>query len=49
LEDTAMARISDEELTRLKQDIALERLAEAHGIQLKQHGTDLIGLLEFNP
>ena len=43
-----MARISDEELTRLKQDIALARLAEARGIQLKQHGTDLIGLCPFH-
>jgi DNA primase len=43
-----MARISDEELTRLKQDIALERLAEARGIQLKPHGNDLIGLCPFH-
>lgn len=43
-----MARIPDEELERLKQDIALERLAEARGIKLKRHGTDLIGLCPFH-
>ncbi len=43
-----MARISDEELTRLKQDISLARLAETRGIHLKQHGGDLIGLCPFH-
>ncbi len=43
-----MARIPDAELERLKQDIALERLAEARGIKLKRHGTDLIGLCPFH-
>jgi DNA primase catalytic core len=43
-----MARIPDDELERLKQDIALERLAEARGIHLKRHGTDLIGLCPFH-
>jgi len=35
-----MARIPDIELERLKQTIALERLAEAKGVQLKRHGSD---------
>ena len=43
-----MARIPDAELERLKQDIALQRLAEARGIKLKRHGTDLIGLCPFH-
>jgi DNA primase len=43
-----MARIPDDELERLKQTIALERLAEARGIRLKRHGSDLIGLCPFH-
>ena len=43
-----MARIPDDELERLKQTIALERLAESRGIQLKRHGSDLIGLCPFH-
>ena len=35
-----MARIPDDELERLKQSIALERLAEARGIKLKRHGSE---------
>jgi hypothetical protein len=48
LGESPMARISDSELARLKQDISLERLAEASGIQLKQHGNDLTGLCPFH-
>ena len=40
-----MARISEIELTRLKQDVSLQRLAESAGIVLKRHGADLLGLL----
>jgi len=43
-----MARIPKNELERLKQDIALERLAESSGITLKRHGQDLIGLCPFH-
>jgi DNA primase catalytic core len=43
-----MARIPDAELERLKQTIALERLAEAKGVVLKRHGADLIGLCPFH-
>lgn len=35
-----MARIPEDEITRLKHDIALERLAESRGIVLKKHGQD---------
>jgi DNA primase len=38
-----MARISDEELERLKSEVSLERLVEQHGVKLKRHGKDLIG------
>ena len=43
-----MARIPDEEIERLKQEISLERLAEARGIELKRHGADLLGLCPFH-
>jgi DNA primase catalytic core len=43
-----MARIPQDELERLKQGIAVQRLAEARGITLKRHGADLIGLCPFH-
>ncbi len=43
-----MPRIPAHVLTRLKQDIALERLVGAAGIALKKHGQDLIGLCPFH-
>ena len=39
-----MPRIPESELERLKQEIALERLAGQAGIALKRHGQDLLGL-----
>jgi DNA primase len=39
-----MARIPQDELERLKREIAVERLAAAYGIELKPHGHNLIGL-----
>jgi DNA primase catalytic core len=47
-EDDSMARIPESEIERLKREVALERLAEARGIQLKRHGADLIGLCPFH-
>jgi hypothetical protein len=38
-----MARVSEEEIQRLKREIALELLAAAAGVELKRHGSDLIG------
>ena len=38
-----MARIPDAVVERLKQEVSIERLAEARGIELKHHGADLIG------
>jgi DNA primase len=43
-----MPRISDETIERLKQEISLERLAEARGVKLARHGADLIGLCPFH-
>src|ERR671928_685537 len=43
-----MARIPDDEVDRIKRDIALERLVRARGIELRKHGADLIGLCPFH-
>lgn len=43
-----MPRIPDQELERLKREVALERLAEGAGITLKRHGADLMGLCPFH-
>ena len=43
-----MARIPDMRIERLKQEVSLERLAEARGVKLKRHGADLIGLCPFH-
>ena len=43
-----MARIPTEELERLKQEVSIQRLAEARGVKLKAHGKDLIGLCPFH-
>ncbi len=43
-----MARIPNDQLISLKQDISLQRLAESAGVTLKRHGADLIGLCPFH-
>jgi len=43
-----MARIPEHEIERLKAEISVQRLAEARGIKLERHGTDLIGLCPFH-
>ena len=43
-----MARIGEDEIERLKMEIAVERLAEARGIALKKHGSDLHWLCPFH-
>jgi DNA primase catalytic core len=43
-----MARIPESEVERLKQEISLQRLVEARGVDLKKHGSDLIGLCPFH-
>lgn len=43
-----MARIPAAELERLKEDIALVRLVESTGVELKAHGADRIGRCPFH-
>jgi len=43
-----MARIPKAELERLKQEVSIERLAEARGVKLARHGADLLGLCPFH-
>lgn len=43
-----MARIPEAEVERLKQEVSLERLVEARGIEFKKHGADLIGRCPFH-
>jgi DNA primase len=43
-----MARIPDDQIDWLKQEIALQCLAEGMGVTLKRHGADLIGLCPFH-
>ena len=43
-----MGRIPDQALERLKQAVSLVDLAERHGIALKRHGKDYLGLCPFH-
>jgi DNA primase catalytic core len=43
-----MARIPEREIERLKQEVSVQRLAEARGVKLARHGADLIGLCPFH-
>lgn len=43
-----MARIPTDEIERIKRDIPIQRLAEARGVELKRHGSNLIGLCPFH-
>ncbi|ANO52662.1 CHC2 zinc finger domain-containing protein [Woeseia oceani] len=43
-----MARIPDDQLDRLKAEVAVERLATSMGVTLKRHGADLLGLCPFH-
>ena len=43
-----MARISDEEIERLKTQISVERLAVRAGVELKAQGKDLLGRYPFH-
>ena len=43
-----MARIPKSEIERLKCEVSVERLAEARGVKLARHGTDLLGLCPFH-
>ena len=39
-----MARVPEAELERLKRDVPLQQLVEAHGVVLKGSGDNLLGL-----
>lgn len=43
-----MARVSEEELDRLKREVSVARLAEAMGVKLARTGKDLLGLCPFH-
>jgi len=43
-----MRRIPDDELARLKREVALADLCRDYGIELKPHGADLVGLCPFH-
>jgi DNA primase len=43
-----MARIPEAEIERIKQEVSIQRLAEARGIKLERHGTDWRGLCPFH-
>jgi DNA primase len=43
-----MARIPQEEIDRIQQEVAVERLVEASGVELKQVGKDRWGLCPFH-
>lgn len=43
-----MARIPDDELECLKRDVSVQRLVEAKGVELKRHGSDLVGRCPFH-
>ena len=43
-----MARIPDNEIERLKKEVALERLVLVFGVELKRHGAELLGRCPFH-
>ncbi len=43
-----MARISDEVIERLKNEVSLVRLMESQGFELKKHGKDYICCCPFH-
>lgn len=43
-----MARIPEQEIERLKEDVSLQRLVELAGVELRRQGKDLVGLCPFH-
>jgi len=43
-----MARLKENELERLKQEVSLLDLVQSYGVELKKKGKDLIGLCPFH-
>lgn len=48
LQEAPLARISEEELSRLKREVSVQRLAEADGVVLERRGKDLVGRCPFH-
>ena len=47
-EEEPVARIADEEVERLKKEVALEALVAASGVELQKAGADLVGRCPFH-
>jgi len=43
-----VARIPEEEIERLKEDVSLQRLVELAGVELRRQGKDLVGCCPFH-
>ena len=43
-----MARIPEEEIERLKEEVSLQRLVEQAGVELRRQGKDLVGRCPFH-
>ena len=43
-----MARIPEEEIERLKEEVSLQRLVEQAGVELRRQGKELVGLCPFH-
>ncbi len=43
-----MARLPDEQIERLKEEVSLQRLVELAGVELKRQGKDLVGCCPFH-
>ena len=43
-----MARIPEEEIERLKEEVSLQRLVELAGVELRRQGKDLVGCCPFH-
>ncbi len=48
LKEVFMARIPEEEIDRIKLEVSIVRLVEAHGVVLKRRGADLVGLYPWH-
>ena len=43
-----MARIPEEQIERLKEEVSLQRLVELAGVELRRQGKDLVGRCPFH-
>jgi len=44
----AVARIAEDEIERLKEEVSLQRLVELAGVELRRQGKDLVGCCPFH-